>query len=100
MKPNPRFLLWVYLLLFGIVIIFTVAIFVLYALLATSTKQVTDTESLRTAVSTLGAVAQASADLVKVSLGAVIGALSATLQFVLSEGAKSGKKEEEDRPQK
>ncbi len=85
MKISSRFLLWVYLLVFGIVIIFTVAIFVVYAILATTSKTVTDTEALKTAVTTFGTVAQAFADLVKVALGAVIGALSASLQSVLSE---------------
>ena len=53
--------------------------------MATTDKAVTDTASLQAAVSEIGAVAQAFSDLVKVALGAVIGALSATLQSVLSE---------------
>ena len=95
MRSNPRFLLWVYLLVFGMVIIFTLAIFVVYIQLASTTDKVTDTESFKAAVTNLGTVAQAFADLVKVALGAVIGALSAILQSVLSEGTKVKTSEEE-----
>ena len=41
-------------------------------------------ESMNTAISTFSTVAQAGADLVKVALGGVIGALGSTLQVLLS----------------
>ena len=68
----------------GFIIIITVVIFLLYGLLATSTKEIINAEAHTIAVQTFGNVAQAFSDLVKVAVGAVIGALSATLQSILS----------------
>ena len=85
MKITPRFLLWVYVLVFAMVIILATGAFGMYRDMAGSTAEITDLEAHKTAVATFGTVAQAFADLVKVALGAVIGALSASLQFVLSQ---------------
>jgi hypothetical protein len=79
-----RFLLWVYLLLLGFIIIITTVIFAMYNSIAMSTIDVTNTEAHRAAVETFGVVAQSFSDLVKVTVGAVIGALGATLQSILS----------------
>ena len=87
---TPRFLLWAYMLLLGMTVIVAVASFFMYARLATSTREIADLEAHQMAVETFGTVAQAFADLVKVAVGAVIGALSATLQSVLSAEADGG----------
>jgi hypothetical protein len=80
-----RFLLWVYLLLLGFIIIITTVIFAMYYnSIVMSTIDVTNTEAHRAAVETFGVVAQSFSDLVKVTVGAVIGALGATLQSILS----------------
>ena len=81
---TPKFLLWVYMLLLGLIIIITVVIFMLYGLLATSTKEFTNVEAHTAAISTFGTVAQSFSDLIKVTVGAVIGALSATLNSILT----------------
>lgn len=93
---TPRFLLWVYLLLLAMIIIITVITFLMYGALATSTKEMTNLEAHKTAMETFGTVAQAFADLIKVAVGAVIGALSATLQSVLSEKAGEERKVSEE----
>ncbi len=95
-RLTPRFLIWVYLLLLGLIIFLTVVIFQLYGGLANTTKQVSNPEAQKAAVTTFGSIAQSFADLVKVAVGAVIGALSATLQSVLSQGIT--KKEEPTSP--
>jgi glutamate dehydrogenase/leucine dehydrogenase len=74
----------------------SVVTFLMYGVLATSTKEMTDLEAHKAAVETFGSVAQALADLVKVAVGAVIGALSATLQSVLSEKAGEERKASEE----
>ena len=70
-------------LLFGIVVIVIFALFVLYSNLVLSVNEESNVESSQAAITTLGTVAQAFGDLVKVALGAVIGTLSATLEFII-----------------
>ncbi|RME56011.1 hypothetical protein D6779_11420 [Candidatus Parcubacteria bacterium] len=89
-RLTVRFLLWVYMLLLGLIIITTTVIFLMYGAMATSTKDLIDIEAHKTAVETFGTVAQSFADLIKVAVGAVIGALGATLQSILSKKSVDG----------
>ena len=84
-KITAYFLLWVYIVVFGMVIILAAASFGMYRSMADSTAEITGLESHKVAVTTFGNVAQSFADLVKVALGAVIGAMSAILQSVISQ---------------
>ena len=83
-KINLRFLLGVYIVLLGFIVIITAVVFAMYGTIAMTTKEVINIEAHKAAVENLGTLAQSFADLIKVTVGAVIGALSATLQSIMS----------------
>ena len=83
-KINLRFLLGVYIVLLGFIVIITAVVFAMYGTIATTTKEVINIDAHKAAVENLGTLAQSFADLIKVTVGAVIGALSATLQSIMS----------------
>jgi hypothetical protein len=66
-----------------LIIIVTAGLFSLYGRIAIATD-VTNIDAHKSAVENLGTLAQSFADLVKVTVGAVIGALSAALQSLTS----------------
>ena len=83
-KINLRFLLGVYIVLLGFIVIITAVVFAMYGNIATTTKEVINVDAHKSAVENLGTLAQSFADLIKVTVGAVIGALSAALQSIMS----------------
>ena len=91
-KVNLRFLIGVYLLLLGFIIIITTVVFAMYGNIATM-KNVGSIEAQKAAVDNLGTLAQSFSDLIKVTVGAVIGALSATLQSLMSSKSEKSKDE-------
>ena len=82
-KLTVKYLLWVYLILLGVIVIVTAGLFSLYGNISTA-KDVANTEAHTAAVQNLGTLAQSFSDLVKVTVGAIIGALSAALQSLTS----------------
>lgn len=83
-KVNIRFLLGAYFLLLGFIIIITTVLLAMYGNLATTTRTLTDVDGHKSAIENLGTLALSFADLIKVTVGAIIGALSASLQSIMS----------------
>jgi hypothetical protein len=83
-KVNIRFLLGAYFLLLGFIIIITTVLLAMYGNLATTTKTLIDVDGHKAAIENLGTLALSFADLIKVTVGAIIGALSASLQSIMS----------------
>ena len=83
-KVNIRFLLGAYFLLLGFIIIVTTVLLAMYGNLATTTRTLTDVDGHKSAIENLGTLALSFADLIKVTVGAIIGALSASIKSIMS----------------
>ena len=80
---DPRSVMRLYLAVFVIVLVFTALVYVLFVILASTTSPKIDKVAIEIAIRSFASVAETGADLVKVALGAVIGALGSSLHFAL-----------------